>query len=558
MAQRPKWWIGGILGASVIGGVLYGVWHQSPASSLSPQATQALAADGMTPVNRQLAPNFHLVNQSGQPVTLAQYRGKVVVLTFLDPVCWYECPLEALELSELDRILGPQLSARVQIVAVAANPLVHSVASIDQFDTEHGMNQLPNWTFATSPSTATLQQVWKAYYEYVSVPKYGMVDHAENIWIIGPHGHERWLSSPQESPQYTVGTAALLASYVAKALGVTLPSAANPTNLASTPTAPMSPQYPSTPLVEPLVDGGGWISGRLGSGYGTILTSADGTDWHAVAPEGISQRGGLDVVGLSPTTAWAMAKPYGYQADPTLFVTQNGGQSWAASVLPGPLPSYARQPLAAESAQTAWFISRHTLWETVDGGQTWLPLSTRVPSLTNAALSWSPGGQLWLSGTFRQKASLWQYQPKTGQFDAVSLSPAGSGSVALAPHWVSANSGLIAVIDHNKTLRGFQTHDGGHHWTLVTSPVTVTNPLSGGVANQGNRLTVLSPTHQLLQWNGATNQWQATGPSLPNAPVSGIDMTVAGPWVWSETAGGVTLWRNMHGQWSAVPLPIVP
>jgi cytochrome oxidase Cu insertion factor (SCO1/SenC/PrrC family) len=43
------------------------------------------------------APGFSLTDQNGRPVSLSGVRGKVVLLTFLDPVCVTDCPLIAQE-----------------------------------------------------------------------------------------------------------------------------------------------------------------------------------------------------------------------------------------------------------------------------------------------------------------------------------------------------------------------------------------------------------------------------------------------------------------------------
>ena len=52
------------------------------------------------------APAFALTDQDGQPVSLASLRGKVVLLTFLDPVCTADCPLIAQEFRAADLMLG--------------------------------------------------------------------------------------------------------------------------------------------------------------------------------------------------------------------------------------------------------------------------------------------------------------------------------------------------------------------------------------------------------------------------------------------------------------------
>jgi peroxiredoxin len=41
-----------------------------------------------------------LTDQHGRTITLANLRGKVVLLTFLDPVCTSDCPMEAQEFRE--------------------------------------------------------------------------------------------------------------------------------------------------------------------------------------------------------------------------------------------------------------------------------------------------------------------------------------------------------------------------------------------------------------------------------------------------------------------------
>ena len=66
----------------------------------------ALAIDGNPNVVDLPAPGFQLVNQNGQPVSLAGLRGRTVALTFLDPVCTSDCPLIAQEFKEADSLLG--------------------------------------------------------------------------------------------------------------------------------------------------------------------------------------------------------------------------------------------------------------------------------------------------------------------------------------------------------------------------------------------------------------------------------------------------------------------
>src|SRR5438105_2900370 len=60
------------------------------------------------PLHGVPAPNFSLTNQFWRPVTLSQFRGEVVVLTFVDDHCTGLCPLTAEMLRGVQSALGAQ------------------------------------------------------------------------------------------------------------------------------------------------------------------------------------------------------------------------------------------------------------------------------------------------------------------------------------------------------------------------------------------------------------------------------------------------------------------
>lgn len=132
-------------------------WHADPviARAISGAALQA---------NRP-APDFRLVSQSGQPVSLASLHGKVTLLTFLDPQCTTDCPV-ATELKEAGVLLGSS-DDQVQFVAIAASQRHYDLASIRALNKQEGLDSVPNWLFLTG-SAAELQQVWGAYGMHIS------------------------------------------------------------------------------------------------------------------------------------------------------------------------------------------------------------------------------------------------------------------------------------------------------------------------------------------------------------------------------------------------------
>jgi cytochrome oxidase Cu insertion factor (SCO1/SenC/PrrC family) len=158
----------------------------------SPNADPIIAdaIDGSAAPLNFAAPAFTLTDQDGHQVSLASLRGKVVLLTFLDPVCTSDCPLIAQEFRAADRLLGSQ-AANVEMVAIVANPVYRSLAYTRAFDSQEGLARLPNWLFLTG-SLSQLQQAWQDYAIGAEVlPAGGMIAHSDVAYVIDSGGHTR-------------------------------------------------------------------------------------------------------------------------------------------------------------------------------------------------------------------------------------------------------------------------------------------------------------------------------------------------------------------------------
>jgi cytochrome oxidase Cu insertion factor (SCO1/SenC/PrrC family) len=141
-------------------------------------------------------------------VTLASLRGKVVLLTFLDPVCTSDCPLIAQEFRDAGQLLGAA-SAKVELVAIVANPVYHQVADTQAFDRQEHLSQVPNWLYLTG-TVARLQQVWKDYHIAAEIlPAGSMIGHGEVTYVIDQNGHVRAELSTAAGP----GTSATKSSF---------------------------------------------------------------------------------------------------------------------------------------------------------------------------------------------------------------------------------------------------------------------------------------------------------------------------------------------------------
>ncbi len=151
----------------------------------------AQAIDGSAAPLNFATPGFALTDQAGRPVSLATLHGKVILLTFLDPVCTSDCPLIAQEFRAADQLLSKQ-SRHVELVAIVANPVDYSVAYTRAFDSQEGLAGLPNWLFLTG-SLRQLQQVWRNYAVAAQIlPAGGMIAHSDLAYVIDGTGHTRF------------------------------------------------------------------------------------------------------------------------------------------------------------------------------------------------------------------------------------------------------------------------------------------------------------------------------------------------------------------------------
>jgi cytochrome oxidase Cu insertion factor (SCO1/SenC/PrrC family) len=180
----------------------------------------ALAIAGGSAKMDTPAPGFALTDQNGATVTLASLRGKVVVMTFLDPVCTTDCPIIGQEMKQAGVLLGAKDSG-VELVAVVANPTYLAVAFTRAFDRQEGLDTVPNWLYLTG-SLSQLSHVWNAYGVTVyNLPAGAMSAHNDLAVVIDRTGHIREEVSADPGPGTTSTQSSfsvLLSQYARQAL----------------------------------------------------------------------------------------------------------------------------------------------------------------------------------------------------------------------------------------------------------------------------------------------------------------------------------------------------
>ena len=137
------------------------------------------------------APAFSLTDQHGRTVTLADLRGKVVLLTFLDDTCSTDCPLIAQEFRVAGQLLGADIQ-HVELVAINYNPLYTQVSYIRAFDNQEGLAGMTHWLYLTG-SPAQLEHMWSVYGLTPAqlLPAGGMLAHGDYAFVIDQTGQLR-------------------------------------------------------------------------------------------------------------------------------------------------------------------------------------------------------------------------------------------------------------------------------------------------------------------------------------------------------------------------------
>ena len=203
------------------------------------------------------APDFRLVNQFGQAMSLSQFRGKVILLSFEDPDCTDVCPLTTQSMVQAKDLLGKAGTA-VQLLGVNVNPGATATSDVLGYSRAHGM--VNQWDFLTG-SAAQLKKVWTAYHIEVAVEK-GDIDHTPALFVIDQQGRLQKVYLTQMAYS-SVGQDAQV---VAEEVSSLLPSHPKLASLQSL--AAIAPQDPTAHVTLPAFGGG---SVALGPGQPRLV-----------------------------------------------------------------------------------------------------------------------------------------------------------------------------------------------------------------------------------------------------------------------------------------------
>ena len=132
------------------------------------------------------APDFTLTSQDGAQVTLADFRGKVVAVTFIFTLCTQTCPVLTPMMSFVQDRLGRDFGEKIAFVSVTVDPERDTPEVLKDYAQAFGANPA-GWVFATG-APDVIRDVTRRYGVFATKAENGNVDHTFLTSIVDRRG----------------------------------------------------------------------------------------------------------------------------------------------------------------------------------------------------------------------------------------------------------------------------------------------------------------------------------------------------------------------------------
>jgi protein SCO1/2 len=140
-------------------------------------------------------PDFTVLNQSGQTLSLNQFRAKILVLTFIYTRCTLSdfCPRMSQNFAELDKLLAadPKLYARTHLLTISFDPAHDTPAVLKSYGSaytgRYTHETFQHWDFA-APTLAELPKMEQFFDLGVTPGPSGILQHSLATLVINADG----------------------------------------------------------------------------------------------------------------------------------------------------------------------------------------------------------------------------------------------------------------------------------------------------------------------------------------------------------------------------------
>jgi protein SCO1 len=127
------------------------------------------------------APDFKLRDERGRRVSMSEYRGKPVVVTFLYSHCHDTCPIQAQQIKGALDDLGHGVPA----LAISVDPAGDTPASVDRFNAEQGVKNRIRWVLGRE---SQLRPLWQGFHTTSQTPQ---AEHMARLVLVDKRGYQR-------------------------------------------------------------------------------------------------------------------------------------------------------------------------------------------------------------------------------------------------------------------------------------------------------------------------------------------------------------------------------
>jgi protein SCO1/2 len=132
------------------------------------------------------APDFTLVSQDNLQVSLHDFRGKVVAVSFIYTYCTDVCPMLTAHMASVQEKLGSAFGPKIAFVSITVDPERDTPDVLKEYAQSFGAD-LKGWSFLTG-DPAVVHEVGRKYGVIAKKAANGDVDHTLLTSLVDPGG----------------------------------------------------------------------------------------------------------------------------------------------------------------------------------------------------------------------------------------------------------------------------------------------------------------------------------------------------------------------------------
>jgi len=139
----------------------------------------------------QKAPNFNLIDQSSKPVRLADFKGKVTLVSFIFTTCSGSCPATTSRMAKIQEHLHQRgvLEKGVRLVSISLDPARDTPEVLRGYMRLYEADDA-TWSFLTGPQEKVSKTI-AAWGMWAKPAANGQLDHPSRIFLVDRKGQIR-------------------------------------------------------------------------------------------------------------------------------------------------------------------------------------------------------------------------------------------------------------------------------------------------------------------------------------------------------------------------------